>query len=250
MSGTGSPKLVQALGKLILSLPQISCPPKLIFFLLPSTSSRLLNVVSSTTPTAAVGDALPAELSVLITDLRESLPTHMLAVYSSTPATPRQRVTLYPAHHLVLAAHCAHLPALSPADPARAVHVSPDHTQATTALPVVPLRLPHAESFPALLAYLYTKRVDPLLAALLPPAPKPTLDDVPPGACARDRLAHQLAEAYSPRTLLQRALAVNGLWRNVCALGIDDARLWGAIDVSWEVLLSALNIATGSATQL
>lgn len=36
------------------------------------------------------------------------------------------------------------------------------------------------------------------------------------------------------------AKAVNGLWKNVCALGIFDAELWGIMDIAWEIVLAAL----------
>ena len=41
-------------------------------------------------------------------------------------------------------------------------------------------------------------------------------------------------------------MRVNGLWRNVCALGIFDSGIWETIDTAWEVLLLALGMATGN----
>jgi len=58
--------------------------------------------------------------------------------------------------------------------------------------------------------------------------------------------ARQLAATYTPHALLQYAMRVNGLWRNVCALGIFDSGIWETIDTAWEVLLLALGMATGN----
>jgi len=41
-------------------------------------------------------------------------------------------------------------------------------------------------------------------------------------------------------------MIVHGLWRNVCALGVFDDNLWNAMDLAWEVLLTAIAIGTGN----
>lgn len=55
-----------------------------------------------------------------------------------------------------------------------------------------------------------------------------------------------LAGMYTPPALLYQAMAVHGLWQNVCALGIFDDELWDMMDLAWEVMLSAVAIAIGS----
>lgn len=45
-------------------------------------------------------------------------------------------------------------------------------------------------------------------------------------------------------TLMSNAKAINGLWRNVCALGIQDPELWGVMDLAWEIVLTGLNCLT------
>ena len=62
------------------------------------------------------------------------------------------------------------------------------------------------------------------------------------------RLAHALAGAAFQRGGAQNAMAglmahvkiINGLWQNVCALGVFDAELWGVMDLAWEVVLAAM----------
>ncbi|PCH37467.1 hypothetical protein WOLCODRAFT_84272 [Wolfiporia cocos MD-104 SS10] len=196
-------------------------------------------------------------------------PTHMLAISSSksspsAPNTPtaasfyngagsNASVPLYPAHALVLAAHCTLLPALPVS--------RPSNRTASLHLPVVPLTVPNGETFPMLHEYLHTKRPDVLLAALLPHVPLPGPHHAAASASAGKlvyvkqftsesllRLAHQLvANAFAqggqqgaPGWLMARAKVINGLWRNVCALGVFDAELWGVMDVAWEVVLAAL----------
>jgi hypothetical protein len=55
-----------------------------------------------------------------------------------------------------------------------------------------------------------------------------------------------MAETYTIQTLLAQAMTINGLWRNVCALGVFDLGLWDSMDVAWEVVLNALAISTGN----
>jgi len=65
-----------------------------------------------------VSNVLPKELSIIVNDLSSDMPTHMFAVFSSRqPATSRRRVTLFPAHNLVFATHCANLPILQLGSP-------------------------------------------------------------------------------------------------------------------------------------
>ncbi|KZS99807.1 uncharacterized protein LAESUDRAFT_732856 [Laetiporus sulphureus 93-53] len=200
-----------------------------------------------------------------------SFPTHMLAVSSSrashsAPNTPTAgsfvsqnsstaTLPLFPAHALVLAVHCTLLPQLP--------RSRPSNRTASLQLPVVPLTVPNAETFEMLHAYLHTKRADRLLAELLPPL----ANVIPPahGAASSSagrpayisqftsegllRLAHSLASSAAghPQGALPALMGctrvINGLWRNVCALGVFDAELWGVMDVAWEIVLAALTRA-------
>ncbi|KIK98879.1 hypothetical protein PAXRUDRAFT_133258 [Paxillus rubicundulus Ve08.2h10] len=192
-----------------------------------------------------ISNVLPKDLPAVVNDLSSDMPTHMLAVYSrQVNATTKRRVTLFPIHNIILAAHCANLPMLPTSNVAH-----PETAGSSISVPVVPLCIPAPEVFPQLSTFLYTKRIDHLLASLLPsPVPQQLYRDDPTSDSVHNLLqqfASKLATTYSDKALLAHAMAVNGLWRNACALGIDDEKLWCALDVAWEVLITALAISTG-----
>ena len=177
-------------------------------------------------------DSLSRELEITMNGVVAAhCPTHMLAIYSSQSPTLKRRITLFPIHDLVLVVHCAHLPRL----PATVSNV----TGATVKLPVVPMCLPSPETFNILQAYLYTKRLDMLFSSLIPPPPSfdnpnTTMPEI------ISRLTHHLSATCSKVQLAERAMIINGLWRNVCALGVQDDKLWNAIGVTWEAVAGAI----------
>ncbi|PSS34229.1 hypothetical protein PHLCEN_2v1739 [Hermanssonia centrifuga] len=227
-------------------------------------------------PSSLPKSRLPASLDAAVrpTSYPSSslvFPTHVLAVSSSksspsSPSTPTAAsfaaqaqmpssatVPLYPTHSLVLAAHCTLLPQLPTSKPS---------SKATALnLPVVPLTVPDAATFPHLHAFLHTKRADTLLVTLLPSLQSslPAAHSPSSSGSSRSyvsqfssekllRLAQALAStAYSQngpqgalQCLMAHAKVVNGLWKNTCALGIFDTELWGVMDLAWEVILAAL----------
>ena len=191
-------------------------------------------------------NVLPTELEVVVNNISSDMPTHMLAVYSRhVPAATKRRVTLFPIHNIILAAHCANLPILPPSNVTR-----PDAVGSTISLPMVPLCIPAPDVFSQLSTFLYTKRIDHLLASLMPcPVPHPIYRGDPTSERVRfllQQFSNKLATNYDTQTLLTHAMAVNGLWRNACALGIDDGKLWCALDVAWEILIGALAVSTGN----
>jgi hypothetical protein len=190
---------------------------------------RLFNV-AATTVMDPCHDRLPRRLEVLVKDLSADTPTHLFAVHSK----PITRVTLYPVHALVFAAHCAHLPPIPHTNSA-----APTEDGKKIVLPVVPFCLPNPPTFLMLLDYLYTKRGNYLLAALLPilpRGPKPSLT----------QLSQTLAASYPVHALLSFAAKVHGLWSNVVVLGVFDKKLSQIIEVAWKVLLDALAISPGA----
>lgn len=197
----------------------------------------MLQVLSSVQATP-VSNALPKELSILINDLSADLPTHMLAVYSrqsSHSPNLTRRVTLYPTHNLVMAAHCANLPMLP-----KSTTSEPDDA-GNMLLPVVPLCIPAPETFSQLSGYLYTKNAYHLLSTLLPTG----IGSTPYSLLGRDetevqQFSAKLRATYTPHALLTHAMSINGLWRNTVALGIFDDQLWDMLDLSWEVVIGAL----------
>ncbi|KAG1847263.1 hypothetical protein C8R48DRAFT_815144 [Suillus tomentosus] len=107
-----------------------------------------------------VSNVLPRELSIIVNDVLSDMPTHMFAVFSSHQPAPARccHVTLFPAHNLIFAIHCANLPVLPTPTPAIAECAGQE-----IKVPVVPLCIPAPEIFPQLSAFLYTKCIDHLL---------------------------------------------------------------------------------------
>ena len=139
------------------------------------------------------------------------MPTHILAVYSrQVPAATKRRVTLFPMHNIILASHRANLPILQSSTPAM-----PKSAGESISIPVVPLCIPAPEVFPQLSTLLYTKRIDHLLATLLPQPAFPSLyTEDPTSESVRTQLqqfATKLTALAPAHVLLARAMAVNGL---------------------------------------
>lgn len=177
----------------------------------------------------------------MIDDLSSDLPTHMLAVHGrQTPQTPDpiRRVTLFPIHSIVLALYCANLPMLPKSTPI------PSDTVGQLMVPIVPLCIPSPETWSQLSAYLYIKDAAQLLITLLPssfltPASIQTLEfDAESPEVAK--FSAELRATYTAHTLLSHAMMINGLWRNVVALGVFDDQLWDVLDLAWGSVLGAL----------
>ncbi|KAI0649838.1 hypothetical protein C8Q79DRAFT_902221 [Trametes meyenii] len=209
-------------------------------------------------PTSQVPDssAFPT-LILAILSSRSSSATPTVASFADKSSLPASAtVPLYPASALVLASHCSLLPPLPKALPSNG-------RRAALTLPIIPLTIPSPETFPLLHAYLHTMRPDTLLASLLPAL----ASSLPQMAAASSsagsnklvyvaqfsserllRLAHALAGAAFQRGGTQGAMSalmahikvINGLWQNVCALGVFDTELWGVMDLAWEVVLTAM----------
>ena len=211
----------------------------------------MLKAVASVNGIKPVG-RLPAEMPIALTEpVMAACPTHMLAVYSRRHAAPQpdgtptpypvsgpvtRKVTLFPVHSLVFAAYCTNLPPLC--DP-RDVSEAPD---GFINLPIIPLGLPSAETFALLQAYLYTKRIDMLLAALMPAVPT----GIPPGTHIHDEIkihGKALGEAFELEELLKYAAVINGLWRSSCVLGVHGDPFWKAINLAWGSVAIGLDIA-------
>jgi hypothetical protein len=164
-------------------------------------------------------------------------PTHILALTSASgKSSPAAALTLHAAHHLVLLAHCAQLPALPPA------------SSKSGAAPVVLLAVPAPDAFAPLHAFLYAHDTPALLGALLGLAvPASALAGPSSGTAAHAQLAGSLAHGLvraagaDAARLMAAARRVNGCWRNACALGVFDLELWDALDLAWEAVLGALN---------
>ncbi|KAJ6565525.1 hypothetical protein DFH09DRAFT_1314821 [Mycena vulgaris] len=100
---------------------------------------------------------------------------------------PTRSPAFFPTHAVVLAAHSAKLPRLPLSAPAGSSRT------ASTTLPILPLTLPFPHAFAILHAFMYTYRLAPALAALLP---------LPPAFLASGRNNN---EELAHATLLRRA---------------------------------------------
>ena len=57
------------------------------------------------------------------------------------------------------------------------------------------------------------------------------------------------ATGGSLQALTTHAAHVKELWQDMVALGLHDPELWDAVDLSWEVVLGALNLAAAGPTR-
>lgn len=204
----------------------------------PNSFGSMMKVLSSVVASTAA-NTLPTQIDVTVGDLSHDVPTHMLAVYTPVKDTESKLpVKLYPVHGVILAAHCANISALPES------HPSIPEPGSSIKLPVVPFNLPHADSWPLLSAFLYTRRIEALMASLMPCPPPVTVDDES-GRVLLQRYARALAATLPSRTIHKRLQIVYGLWANACRLGVFEHGLWTVIDRCWEVLLTALTISVG-----
>lgn len=226
----------------------------------------MISVLASTAAASVSSKVIPRDIQVTVQHKDENAPmtppTHVLAIYNSQPMTASgsssaasRRVMLVPTHSLVLAAHCATLPHF-PASPAAVPSENPQAGPSSTyTVPVVPLGIPSPETFVPLSSYLYTGRAEHLFGHFIPCSSKDftglftsdSLSEDPDQAAPTTNdltthLATALSKSLSPQQLLQHAMRINGLWRNVCALGIYDEDLWRTMEIMWEVVVGAMGV--------
>ncbi|KAI0672211.1 hypothetical protein C8Q78DRAFT_734615 [Trametes maxima] len=249
-------------------------PHKFILRGLDVTGHNMWQLVQGATfDTQPLGHSLPQELRVVIADhtmqaaasrLPNSHPTHVLAVWEGPtpteglrrgldPRTGRRKIRLVPVHNIVLAAHCAKwfpMPA-NPNTERKRVRVNAGGAMGTElTLPVVPLPVPHIESFRQLLNCLYTHKVSQLLDELVPVQKPDYVFPTPENPNPQNphyivETGRRLGTRFQPWAIVGMLRHVVGLWQNACSLGVSDKRLWIAIDWAWDMLLTGLAFATG-----
>ncbi|KAJ8454727.1 hypothetical protein ONZ45_g19188 [Pleurotus djamor] len=179
-----------------------------------------------------------------------SFPTHVLAIAPSKPSASQSpdTLTMVPTHALVLASQCALLPRL----PASSSASAPQNSTQLH-LPVIPVSLPSPAAFHVLHPFLYTHNLGTLLASLLP-LPKSFTQapgfggDLIKHTLGSGQKLHELSvylcqASHSLSALTTHAAHVKELWQDCVALGIYDVELWDAMDLAWEVVLGAMNLA-------
>ncbi|KAK7018614.1 hypothetical protein R3P38DRAFT_2983519 [Favolaschia claudopus] len=198
-------------------------------------------------PSSLSKSTLPPYISVPIYPLRSlanpSYPTHVLAISDTSFSGSEELHLIFPVHALILAAHCSKLPPLPPAAP---------HSSGNVHLPVLPLALPSAPAFSLIHSFLYTKSLSSVLTALFPVPPqfitalsqKTVRAALQSGADLHHLSAHLCNSCKgSVQILMTHTAHVKELWQDMVALGIDDAALWDTVELAYEIVLGALNLA-------
>jgi hypothetical protein len=181
-------------------------------------------------------NGLPKELVVAAHDLSAQMPTHLLAVYGKSDNSGRASMSLYPAHNIVLSAYCANMPVLPYSSP-----LSPLLKGGRVQLPVVPICLPHPQSYATIQQYLYTKDRISLIMSMLPTLPPRGV--LSGGSSATAQYARDLAQTFTTQKILSLLRNAHGLYRNMCALEVQEDLMWQLVSVAWEILLSALALS-------
>jgi hypothetical protein len=185
--------------------------------------------------------AMPQTVSVKVTNVSAQLPTHMLAVCQNSQAKAAIeqgaaiRYQLVPTHSIILAAHCAHLRALPQ-------HTSDAPLNAELTLPIERLGVPHLESFRHIHEYLYTQNAEVFAMSMIPTSTARTPSDGKPNGAAA--WAHRLARTFTYEVLVRQLEHTLGTWQNMVFLGIQDDRMWHALQASYFTIRSALLLQT------
>lgn len=118
----------------------------------------------------------------------------------------------------------------------------------------MPIQLPSPAAFHILHSFMYTHNVGALLSALLP-LPKAFthakgfngehVTSVMRSGSKLHELSSYLCSAShkSLSSLTAHAAHVKELWQDCVTLGVYDLELWDAMDLAWEIVLGAMNIA-------
>ena len=195
-------------------------------------------------PSSMKQSHLPARLSVGCRPSRSAdYPTHVLAIGCSK-VDGDQTLMLVPTHAIVLAAHCSRTPPLN----ATMSHPSEDK------LHTVRMMIPSPAAFPILHNYMYNLRPDGIVHALLPMLPANMVSSLRTQEAIRAALGsgttkHQLASAlahgasHNLSHLTSCAAHAKELWQDMVSLGMGDALLWDTLDLCWETILAAIQLA-------
>lgn len=204
--------------------------------------------------------ALPEGYNLLFSDAGvANCATHVFGVYAPLPPTHgdpsarlrkcarfRRTVDLYPTHAAIWAAYCANLPQMHESPMKLKVYRAADErvTRAfVLRLPIVPIPVPHPESFYAIMLFVYTYRKSVLINALLPIIALPPDSGMePPADILIARHARALAERCDLLRLCQLAKNVHGAYHNMIALGIVETRMWDALEHAWATVLAAMDL--------
>ncbi|KAJ7450746.1 hypothetical protein FB451DRAFT_1526562 [Mycena latifolia] len=178
-------------------------------------------------------------------------PTHVLALGAplNVLTPPDAPVSLIAIHGPVFAAHCARLAMPPTVRPLRPDFIS---------LPVMRLNVPSRTAFVILRAFMYSRRADTFLDALIP-FPTKFLAEIRRGN-ASDRIkaarASQpeiisltqhliLGTQGGPEQFWERVHHLHAVWETMTQLAMSDSLLWEAFELAWLLARAALAAATG-----
>ena len=208
----------------------------------------LAGIAALSMPTSMSKSHLPPSLSIPLRPTTSShqqpaYPTHILAVTSSKSYS-NEHVMMFPIHNIVLASQCSSLPPLP---------TSPPPSSSKLHAPILPLALPSPAAFKIIHTYLYNHSLNGVLQSLFP-LPSSFLQQSLSHNTIESTLAsgsalHQLSlylcssAGSSLQILTTHAAHVKELWQDLVALGLYDPELWDTVDLAWEIVLGALNLA-------
>jgi hypothetical protein len=185
-------------------------------------------------------------------------PSHVLAV-SPPPVSRRQTpvdgpVALVAVHGAIIAANCTNValpgPVPQPSDP-RFINLA-----------VHPLTVPSLPAFVILRLFMYGRRIDTFLDALLP-FPVPFIQRLKPDKRHPDHESLKLTAAYHSANEVRRLAdylidctpggaypmwdrirLLQGVWQTMCELGMYETLLWEGLDLAWQVARYALHVVS------
>ena len=211
-------------------------PTTLLFIYMSPSSSHL--------PTSIPKSHVPQSMSIPVctSSSQSTYPTHILAIGASKPSGNEHLFT-FPVHSLVIAAQCSRVPQLPP---------SSGSSSGVLHLPILPLALPSPAAFKVLHGYLYNHSLEGVLKSLFPlPAAfvQGLSHHTVQMTLASGPSLHQLSSylclsaGASLQAVTTHAAHVKELWQDMVALGFYDPELWDTLDLAWEIILGALNLA-------
>ncbi|KAJ6588171.1 hypothetical protein B0H19DRAFT_1247866 [Mycena capillaripes] len=185
-------------------------------------------------------------------------PSHVLAV-SPPPASSRQTpidapVALVAVHGAIIAANCTNVPlptaATQPSD-ARFINLAAHR-----------LTVPSVPAFVILRLYMYGRRIDTFLDAILP-FPAPFIKRLKPDSREPEHASLKLTAAFHSANEVRRLAEhlihctpggaypmwdrlrlVENVWATMMELGMHELLLWEALDLAWQVARYALHVVT------
>ena len=190
-------------------------------------------------------------IEMTINDVQCIPPTHVFAVSRALDASSngsafrKDGLALYPIHSVIPAIHCSSLPRLQFNNVE-----SPSVAGEKARVPFVRMQLPFPEEFSPLLAYLYTRNPVKLMSQYVPHIGSEAMRAAAATGTRKGQIgvyATELTKKMTCTAILKKVMALNGFVRNACTLGVSDQGMWAVMDLSWEILLTALRMSVEAA---